>query len=71
MNTLKQPGVSIAIFVVSMAVHSLVVNYRMMEIHKGVYYRIGRWALILAMLAGEIVPVIGVFSNSGVSLKLA
>ncbi|MFV1590614.1 hypothetical protein [Phaeobacter sp. JH20_39] len=63
--------VSIAIFVVSMAVHFLVVDYRMMEIHKGVYQRIGRWALTMAILIGWIVGVTTVISPMIVTLMLA
>lgn len=63
--------VSIAIFTVSMAVHFLVVDYRMMEIHKGVYQRIGRWALSLAILAGWIIGVTTVISPVLVTLLLS
>lgn len=38
----------IAIFTLSIAVHFLVVDYRMMEIYKGAYQQIGRWLLTLA-----------------------
>lgn len=62
---------SIAIFVVSMAVHFLVVDYRMMEIHKGVYQRIGRWALTLAILVGWVVGVTTVISPVVVTLLLS
>lgn len=62
--------VSMAIFVISMAVHFLVVDYRMMEIHRGVYQRIGRWALTAAILAGWIVGVTTVVSPVLVTLLL-
>lgn len=63
--------VAMIIFVVSMAVHFLVVDYRMMEIHKDVYQRIGRWALTLAILAGWIVGVSTVISPVLVTLLLS
>ena len=63
--------VSIIIFVISMAVHFLVVDYRMMEIHKGVYQRIGRWALTAAILIGWIVGATTVISPVLVTLLLS
>ncbi|MGV8940576.1 MAG: hypothetical protein ACOH1P_03430 [Lysobacter sp.] len=63
--------VSMAIFVIAMAVHFLVVDYRMMEIHKGVYQRIGRWALTVAILAGWILGVTTVISPVLVTLLLS
>lgn len=63
--------ISIAIFVISMAVHFLVVDYRMMEIHKDIYQRIGRWALTVAILAGWIVGVTTVISPVLVTLLLS
>ncbi|MBQ0834706.1 hypothetical protein [Marinobacter sp.] len=62
--------VSIAIFVISMAVHFLVVDYRMMEIHKEVYQRIGRWILTLAILVGWVVGATTVISPVLVTLLL-
>lgn len=62
---------SIAVFVISMAIHFLVVDYRMMEIHKEVYQRIGRWALTFAILAGWIVGVTTVISPVLVTLLLS
>lgn len=62
---------SMIVFVVSMAVHFLVVDYRMMEIHKGVYQRIGRWALTVAILAGWVVGVSTVISPVLVTLLLS
>ena len=62
---------SIVIFVLSMAVHFLVVDYRMMEIHKGIYQRIGRWALTVAILAGWVVGVTTVISPVLVTLLLS
>lgn len=58
-------------FVVSMAVHFLVVDDRRMEIHKGAYQRIGRWALTLAILVGWIVGVTTVISPVVVTLLLS
>ncbi len=63
--------VSIILFVISMAVHFLVVDYRMMEIHKGVYQRIGRWALTVAILAGWALGVTTVISPVLVTLLLS
>ncbi len=63
--------VAIVIFVISMAVHFLVVDYRMMEIHKGVYQRIGRWALTVAILVGWIVGATTVISPVLVTLLLS
>jgi hypothetical protein len=63
--------VAIIIFVLSMAVHFLVVDYRMMEIHKGVYQRIGRWALTVAILAGWVVGVTAFISPVLVTLMLS
>ncbi|CRL12631.1 hypothetical protein NIT7321_03510 [Phaeobacter italicus] len=63
--------VSMAVFVVSMAVHFLVVDYRMMDIHKGVYQRIGRWVLTVAILIGWIVGVLTLISPTSVTLLLA
>lgn len=60
----------IAIFVVSMVVHFLVVDYRMMEIHKGAYQRIGRWLLTLAILMGWVVGATTVISPIVVTLLL-
>lgn len=62
---------SIAVFVVSMAVHFLVVDYRMMEIHKDVYQRIGRWILTVAILLGWVVGVSTVISPVLVTLLLS
>ncbi len=62
---------SIIIFVISMAVHFLVVDYRMMEIHKGVYQRIGRWALTVAILVGWILGATTVISPVLVTLLLS
>lgn len=61
----------IAIFVLSMAVHFLVVDYRMMEIHKGAYQRIGRWLLTLAILIGWAVGITTVIAPVVVTLLLA
>ncbi len=61
----------IAIFVLSMAVHFLVVDYRMMEIHKGAYQRIGRWLLTLAIFIGWVVGVTTVIAPFLVTLLLA
>ena len=61
---------TISIFVLSMAVHFLVVDYRMMEIHKTAYQRFGRWMLTLAILAGWIVGVTTVISPVVVTLLL-
>jgi zinc transporter ZupT len=63
--------VSIFIFVVSMAVHFLVVDYRMMAIHKDAYQRIGRWVLTLAIITGWVVGVTTVISPILVTLLLA
>ena len=63
--------VSITIFVVSMAVHFLVVDYRMMAIHKEAYQHIGRWVLTLAIIAGWIVGVTTVISPVLVTILLA
>jgi zinc transporter ZupT len=63
--------VSIAIFGVSMAVHFLVVDYPMMEIHKQVYQQFGRWLLTLAFLAGWAVGVTTLISPMVVTLLLA
>ncbi|WP_324754490.1 hypothetical protein [Roseovarius sp. Pro17] len=63
--------VSIVIFAISMAVHFLVVDYRMMDIHKGVYQRIGRWALTIAILVGWIVGATTVISPVVVTLLLS
>lgn len=63
--------ISLVIFVLSMAVHFLVVDYRMMAIHKGVYQRIGRWALTVAILAGWIVGTTTVISPVLVTLLLS
>ncbi|WP_458792949.1 hypothetical protein [Yoonia sp. MH D7] len=63
--------VAIVIFVLSMAVHFLVVDYRMMEIHKGVYQRIGRWALTVAILAGWVIGATTVISPIVVTLLLS
>lgn len=63
--------ISLVIFVLSMAVHFLVVDYRMMAIHKGVYQRIGRWALTVAILAGWIVGATTVISPVLVTLLLS
>lgn len=63
--------VSLVIFVLSMAVHFLVVDYRMMAIHKGVYQRIGRWALTIAIVAGWIVGMTTFISPVLVTLLLS
>tara|TARA_R100000935_G_scaffold10346_1_gene20651 strand:+ start:9788 stop:10111 length:324 start_codon:yes stop_codon:yes gene_type:complete len=63
--------VSLVIFVLSMAVHFLVVDYRMMAIHKGVYQRIGRWALTVAILVGWVVGATTVISPVLVTLLLS
>ncbi|QCO55576.1 hypothetical protein EOK75_07330 [Pseudorhodobacter turbinis] len=63
--------VSIIIFVFSMAVHFLVVDYRMMDIHKDVYQRIGRWALTVAILVGWVVGITTVISPVVVTLLLS
>lgn len=61
----------IGIFVLSMAVHFLVVDYRMMEIHKGAYQRAGRWLLTLAIIIGWLVGVTTVIAPIVVTLLLA
>lgn len=63
--------VSIIIFVFSMAVHFLVVDYRMMDIHKDVYQRIGKWALTVAILVGWVVGITTVISPVVVTLLLS
>lgn len=63
--------VLIAIFVLSMAVHFLVVDYRMMDIHKGAYQRIGRWLLTLAILIGWVVGATTIIASIVVTLLLA
>ncbi|MEY8120277.1 hypothetical protein AB9F26_18770 [Falsihalocynthiibacter sp. BN13B15] len=63
--------VAIVIFALSMAVHFLVVDYRMMKIHKEVYQRIGRWALTVAILAGWIVGITTFISPVLVTLLLS
>lgn len=63
--------VSIVAFVILMAVHSLVVDYRMMEIHKGVYQLVGKRALTVAILAGWIVDATAVLSSVLVTLLLS
>ena len=35
-----------------MTMHFLVVDFRLLEIHEGVYQRLGRWILSAAILAG-------------------
>lgn len=62
--------VAIALFVVSMAVHFLVVDYRMMEIHKRAYQRVGRWILTVAILVGWIVGISVTISPVVVTLLL-
>lgn len=61
----------IAIFVLSMAVHFLVVDYRMMEIHKSVYQRVGRWLLTVAIFVGWVIGITTVISPVIVTLLLA
>lgn len=63
--------VSMTIFVLSMAVHFLVVDYRMIEIHKGAYQRFGRWLLTLAILIGWVVGITTIISPMVVTLLLA
>lgn len=63
--------ISIALFVVSMAVHFLVVDYRMMDIHKEIYQRTGRWVLTLAIIVGWAVGIATVISPIIVTLLLA
>ncbi len=63
--------VAMTIFVISMAVHFLVVDYRLMEIHKGAYQRVGRWLLTLAILVGWVVGITTVISPMVVTLLLA
>lgn len=62
--------VAIILFVVSMAVHFLVVDYRMMEIHKSVYQGVGRWMLTLAILVGWVVGITTTISPIFVTLSL-
>lgn len=62
--------IAVVIFVISMAVHFLVVDYRMMEIYKAVYQRIGRWLLTLAIIVGWIVGVTTTISPILVTLLL-
>lgn len=62
--------VAMAIFVITMGVHFLVVDYRMMEIHKGVYQRVGRWLLTLTILIGWAVGITTVISPAVVTLLL-
>ncbi|WP_411352961.1 hypothetical protein PNH50_19060 (plasmid) [Leisingera aquaemixtae] len=63
--------VSMVIFVISMAVHFLVVDYRMMEIHKGIYQSIGRWVLTVAIFVGWIIGATTVISPVLVTLLLS
>lgn len=60
----------IGIFTLSMAVHFLVVDYRMMEIHKGVYQKLGRWLLTFAILIGWVVGITTTISPIVVTLLL-
>lgn len=62
---------SIVIFAILMAVHFLVVDYRMMEIHKDVYQRVGRWALTVAILVGWTIGATTVLSPVLVTLLLS
>ena len=62
---------SIVIFAILMAVHFLVVDYRMMEIHKGVDQRFGRWALTVAILVGWIIGATTVLSPVLVTVLLS
>tara|TARA_R110002073_G_scaffold336557_2_gene535474 strand:- start:1252 stop:1989 length:738 start_codon:yes stop_codon:yes gene_type:complete len=66
---MKSP-LAIAVFGLSMAVHFVVVDYRMMEIHKDVYQRAGRWLLTLAILVGWVVGVTDIISPVLVTLAL-
>lgn len=61
----------IVIFVLSIAVHFLVVDYRMMEIHKGVYQKTGRWLLTAAILIGWVVGITTEIAPVVVTLLLA
>lgn len=61
----------IVIFVFSMAVHFLVVDYRMMEIHKDVYQKIGRWLLTITILIGWLVGITTIIAPIVVTLLLA
>lgn len=63
--------VAMTIFVISMAVHFLVVDYRLMEIHKGAYQRVGRWLLTFAIVVGWVVGITTVISPMVVTLLLA
>lgn len=63
--------IAIVIFAISMAIHFLVVDYRMMDIHKGVYQSVGRWALTAAILIGWIVGATTVISPVVVTLLLS
>ena len=62
--------IAITLFVISMGVHFLVVDYRMMEIHKSVYQRMGRWLLTLAILVGWVVGITTTISPILVTLLL-
>jgi hypothetical protein len=62
---------SMIIFAILMAIHFLVVDYRMMEIHKGVYQQIGRWALAVAIVVGWIIGATTVLSPVLVTLLLS
>lgn len=65
-----EDAVTICIFTISMAVHFLVVDYRMIEIHRDGYRRIGRWVLTAAILAGAAVGTMTVISPIVVTLLL-
>ncbi|MCC4266129.1 hypothetical protein LL240_16965 [Oceanimonas baumannii] len=63
--------VGILVFVIPMTMHFLVVDYRLLEIHKGIYQRSGRWILSAAILIGWAIGVTTTISPAVVALLLA
>ncbi len=62
---------AIFVFVIPMTMHFLVVDYRLLEIHKGIYQRIGRWVLSAAIFIGWVVGIRTEISPAIVTLLLA
>ncbi|MCJ2068558.1 hypothetical protein MKK75_07020 [Methylobacterium sp. J-030] len=62
---------SLAFFTVAMALHFVVTDYGLNEDHKAAYRRIGRWVLVVAVLAGFAVGAATLVSDAAIAALTA
>ncbi|MCJ2022718.1 hypothetical protein [Methylobacterium sp. J-067] len=59
--------ISLAFFTVAMALHFVVTDYGLNEDHKAAYRTIGRWLLVVAVLAGFVLGAITAVSDAAIA----